>query len=456
MQTESENQPKSKQIDPIFLGPVEIAGYYQHLAAGLRSRGLKAEFVSFSPHPFEYGLANHPSPMISIIGKAWPRSMPSKSWLVRGLSTLPWLFLSHVWGLYAIFHYRTFIFGFGRSLFIYNLDLPILKLLGKTVIMNLGHGSEARPAYLDGSHLTSLGPREPSFYFKHSRIMKRRLAFIEKFSSVIIGSPLSSHFFLRNAFVNWFSIGIPSEQSLEASEPNFSLFREADVQKDHIPSERAVIALHAPSNPIAKGSNAIKLLIHELQREGYPIVLQELSGVTNAQVIEKLRGCDFVLDQVYSDTPLSGLAAEAAAFGIPTIIGTYATHDFDDFFRRLDYKPSIYVLPGKMKETVRDCILNPEVLLSCGKAAKNFISQEWSAIKVADRYLLLITGEVPETWMSYPSESQYVFGACQSKKTTKQIITGIVSQYGIHGLNLSDRPDLVNQLINCGLLHHES
>ena len=41
----------------VFVGPVEIAGYYSGLAAALRDLGVDAVAVDLSRHPFRYGEA---------------------------------------------------------------------------------------------------------------------------------------------------------------------------------------------------------------------------------------------------------------------------------------------------------------------------------------------------------------------------------------------------------------
>ena len=42
------------------------------------------------------------------------------------------------------------------------------------------------------------------------------------------------------------------------------------------------------------------------------------------EVIEALRNCDFVVDQVYYDVAISYVATEAAFLGKPSVIGSYA------------------------------------------------------------------------------------------------------------------------------------
>ena len=136
----------------ILIAPIEVAGYYTNLNKGLKSLGVKCDYVTFDHHPFGYG-GESLSPCLIRLAKRCNRSKFNQ--ITNPLSSLcqrlAFEFLVGLWGIYAIFKYDIFIFGFGRSLLRWNIDLPLLKILRKKTISVLGHGSEARPAFIDGS-----------------------------------------------------------------------------------------------------------------------------------------------------------------------------------------------------------------------------------------------------------------------------------------------------------------
>jgi glycosyltransferase involved in cell wall biosynthesis len=348
----------------------------------------------------------------------------------------------------AIARYNTFIFSFGQSLFPgTNFDLVILKWLRKRVIMNIGHGSEARPAYLDGVHLTGRGARDPKFYFKSAKKMRAHIRFLEKYCSVIIGSPLSSHFFSSTSFVNWFEVGIPAGE-ISASDAN-ELPREgrSRSRKESKSNMAQVTIVHAPSAPLAKGSREIRSAIESLKRKGWDISLVELINVPHRHVLEALANCDFVVDQLYSDSPLPGLATEAATFGKPTILGSYALEQFVQYAPKRLRACSFAVHPSNLRDAIEHFLAHPDEAVKMGRLARDFVETEWSNRAVALRYLSLIQGAFPENWLVDPLAVIYAHGACQSSNITAETVHQMVTEYGQAGLFLDGRRDLIEKLL---------
>lgn len=445
------NGPKKRV--KLLVAPIEVSGYYSALARGLSEAGLSTDFVTFVPHPFAYRTEEKRTWLFRFIRRVFSFVRKEGPFALRLLSALPWLISVHLWSIFAIFKYNTFIFAFGQTLFPgTQLDLPILKLLGKRVIINVGHGSEARPPYLDGTYLLQSGARSPEFYEQTTRKMRRKVQFLEKYSSVLIGSPFSSHFFARKPFVNWFELGIPAQMESCPKTGAPEVEAVLDSQRIEKTKHSEFRILHAPSAAIAKGTDAIRAAVAALQDDGWNVKLDEVHGVPNEEVLRKLARCDFVVDQMYSDTPLSGFATEAAVMGKPSVIGSYAGDPFKKTIPIRALPPSLVVHPDELKAGIQFFLQNPDKMKEFGRQAQAFVSKNWQTTAVAERFVALILDQAPTEWFVDPKSLVYVKGACQSEHVSAQILADLVGKFGVDGLHLQDRPDLVAALRLNGLL----
>ena len=68
-------------------------------------------------------------------------------------------------------------------------------------------------------------------------------------------------------------------------------------------SEAKRIVLHAPSNPLIKGTPIVRAAIKKLKTEGYDFEYIELSGIEHSKVMEILRKAHIVLNEFYAFVP---------------------------------------------------------------------------------------------------------------------------------------------------------
>jgi hypothetical protein len=193
-------------------------------------------------------------------------------------------------------------------------------------------------------------------------------------------------------------------------------------------------------------------IIDELLKEGYEIEFIELHGVSNAKVIEELQRCDFVIDQVYSDSPMATFSSEAAVFGKPAIVGGYYSDQFKIDNPDQEIPPSLYVMPENIKEAIRSLIVNKSLRLRLGKQARKFIQDHWNKEQVAINYLHLLNKTFPKNWESEPFKLNYYWGWGLSKENWYSKVQGYVSLFGQDALFLDHNPmlkDLVlKEMIN--------
>lgn len=405
----------------ILIGVYEIAGYYSSLKQGMDALGIPSDFVCYKNHKFNYLNRGTDSRWIEL----------SKWFLQKGgrhRMAFPYLVLGYalryLWTLYAIVHYDAFVFGFGQSLWPRNLDLRILRLLGKTSVVYMAHGSEARAPYVDGAQVrdSALDDALMMRLFEETQRIFKLARVVEREANYVIGAPYTSSFFSSSKLVNHYAIGIPCSEDAAL---------QADKEGD---GDSYVHLLHSPSDPTCKGTNEIVAAINELVAEGYPLKLTMLVNMPNDVVIQNIRNCDFVVDQMYSDFLMPGLAAEAARYAKPTLIAGYGLRDIAAALPKVWIPPTYTCQPSKLKAAIRTLAEDKAYRDALGLKAKAFISDRWNSTQVAARYVRILKRDVPEEWFFSPVEFAYLSGFGMSEKRLQTVLRVYKSKFGEAGL----------------------
>jgi hypothetical protein len=411
---------------------MEVSGLASGLVTGFRALGQPADLVLGYNHPFGYETFGG----VSILVDLWARVGGVRSTSKGIFRKVFWVFLHRIVGWIVFIRclpsYSAFIFTFGQSFTGGRLEIRLLRLLGKKVVF-IYAGSDSRPPYLDGVVVpVGLDSRGIARIVQVARKKFRMVRFQEKYANYVVNSPSSAQFHSKK-FINWFSMGIPiSPMELEC--------RSAQ-------SLRGVIRiLHCPSNPLVKGSDNIKAAVESLLRKGLRVELLLVSGQPNSVIREMIKGCDFVVDQVYSDSPMAVFAAEAAGFSKPAVVAGYYAEKITSVVPFEDMPPSLYVMPDELESAIEKMICSPELRESLGRKAYEFIACRWSSVEVARRYSDLLDGNVPESWYFHPSDLNYVGGCGISIDRIKIVVSKIIERYGVEALFLDDQPILKGEL----------
>lgn len=412
----------------IFIGFSEVAGYYTNLTKGFEKLGIAYLFITFGQHKFRYGNteATVAQKVIHyLIHKYTATSKRNPLWIIwfilYGMSRVS-LFL------WVLLRYDVFIFSYNASFFGF-YDLPLLKFFRKKIIY-VYHGSDNRPPYLNGSYIHSGYPLEQIFTLTKKLYEKNKK--VEKYADHIITAPCISQFFNRE-LIQYLAIGAPVDLSY--------------IQDINHTKGTRIKIVHAPSGRKQKGSDDFAQIIKELINEGYPIDYEELFNVPNRVVLEKLSACDFVLDELYSDTTLAGLGTEAAYFGKPTIVGGYY-HDMAKDLKETPLPPSLYVDPAEIKQAIVKLIEDVAYRNELGEQAKKYVDTYWSPKEVASRYLRLFYDDVPEEWLYHPKEVDYFYGWAVSKDDLQKFLKEYIATFGKAGLFLPHNPQLENKILD--------
>lgn len=441
--------PDQKWLKPdltIFIGLREISGYYTNLSRGLRDLGYRVIFVGGELHPFRYG-SDAERAALPLIPRVYENLLIARRDVKKlrrlqlpVLNTLIeiWQIIMFIWSLFIC---DVYIFGYAHSFIKGGYDLAILKWLSKRVIVNMGHGSESRPPYIDGSLRRSDGSWGKLTHLrKQAKFIARRAIRIERYASLVVASPLTSQFLTLPA-ICFFAIGQPVK-------PPTSSTGSSPKQRD------SVKIFHAPSKPIAKGSVEIKKVVTALALEGLNIDFVEVTNRPNADVLAQLQQCDVVVDQLYSDSTMTGIAYEAAELAKPTIVSGYGFHDVAIYSKAMAAPPTLKCTPETFENTLRFYIENQLARIEAGQKAQDFVRSHWSQKSVAAKYKKLISASIEPEWIFNPRDIQYIFGCALKTSDLKNILDQYISKFSVIGLELGHRPDLEEKLFQMANPHH--
>jgi glycosyltransferase involved in cell wall biosynthesis len=284
----------------------------------------------------------------------------------------------------------------GPDSFLSYRELPLLRRLGKQVIY-VFNGSDHRPPYLNGNAVRLMDERGVGWLAKESRRIKRRVQIVEKWADVIVALSSSAQFHAR-PFVHYLALGMPGD------------FPAGDAAIGTSPwIGQGVRVLHCPTDPVSKGTAEVRLAVSAVRLRGHSVDYVEMIGRPNIEVLARIRECDLVLDEVYSDTPMAGLATEAAWFGKPTLVTGYYAREMTDIPLEM-IPPSRFLAPIELVDGLERLVVDQTEREELGRAAEAFVRSRWTASAVATRLLDTIAGGYPAAWLYHPDRLQYIHG----------------------------------------------
>jgi hypothetical protein len=433
----------------ILIAPTEISGYYSSLAIGFRSLNVNSDFFLKFPHPFDYGGESSLTFLLRINRYLFEKVKIFSTKDIDFFKKVIFFFLRIIfqinwilWSLKSIIKYDVFIFGFCRSLLPKNIDLILIRLLNKKIIFNIGHGSEARPPYMNGAfqHLDTSNKKDGKLMIKIIKNQLRSIKKIEALSNYVIGTPYSTSPFARKVFINRYCLGyqiftqnkFTTNSSLTSSNSQRNVFK----------------ILHAPSSPLNKGSEIISTSINSLKLEGYNVELETVQGKNNSEILAEIEKCDLVIDQVYGDLLMGGVVRDAFSKGKPCLVGGYQLNELRELIPQDLVPPTLTCKPYELKQTILDLVEGKLDLKEVGKAGYEYVHIKCIDVEIAKRYLQIINNQIPTSWWYDPGMSTYLFGNGQAEDITKNQIIGLIENYGLSSLGLNRNKKFLQILLN--------
>jgi hypothetical protein len=321
----------------------------------------------------------------------------------------------------------------GKGFSNYPIDYYLLRLFGKRVV-HMYVGTASRPRYMSSYAMGALS-KEPAQKDKNikklarrTRRQQRRVSATSRAATLVIESPLCGHFQTK-PFVNFFKLGVPMNIIDTPPAPEDS---RCDGRKTRI--------LHCPSQPKIKGTDRIKAILTEEALEKLNAELIILTGVPHETVLDEIEKCDFVIDQLYSDSPLAGFAAEAASYNKVPVVGGYGWAELEKTLPPEDIPPTMLCHPDQLLETIEALCRAPSKQTEVAKKLQDFlVDGEWSGKRFAEKLGCVLTGNIPASWMVAPETIRYKHGVGLSEEQVKEIISRLVAYGGISALQLKDK-----------------
>lgn len=416
----------------VFIGLVEVAGYYAGLARGLRELGVSVSHITILKHPY-YGCA--PAHGSWIIGASnWFTRLHSRAqgrritrWPCKPLRWLQVRLLL----LWAIAMHDVFVFSGGVT-FLDRKELPLLKRLGKKLIF-VFNGSDTRPPYMNGWHVST--PASWTEMHAKTARMKRMVIEIERYADACVNHPLSAQFH-EKPFVNYIAVGNPAYLDIAAR-----------AARPEMSASRPVRVLHAPSRAAFKGTARFRAMVARLNARGLALELVELQNRPHQEVLDELARCDFVLDELYSDISLAGFGTEAASFGKAAVVGGYGKAALEQARGTTPLPLDTYCHPDEVEETLARLATDQAWREKCGETARRFVREHWQPRALAEKYLMLIEGTAPAGWFFHPQEIGYFHGWGIEEELLRRRLNEFIATGGVSALHLGDKPRLEQAIV---------
>ncbi|WP_461536853.1 hypothetical protein [Spongorhabdus nitratireducens] len=415
----------------LLIGLSEVAGHYKGLKLGFQRLGLKCTFINLSEHSFGFDLDDQIWP-IRQVQKTDTKRRKAKNPVSKILFSVLQFFLQSILFFRLLPHHDIYIYCANRS-FMAFLDLPILKLFGKKIIYQM-HGCDSRAPYLDGAY--NKGKLLPlKSLYKATYIKKKVMRITERYADIVVNIPPQAQL-CEKRYINWLNIGLCCYPY------NYPIVNDkTDNKKNYIR------VLHCPSRPEAKGTPIIRKSVEKLIKKGLKIDYIELSGVPNIKVIEEISRADLIVDQVYADYAMPGLATEAAWLSKPVLVCGYASTEWKKWMNPVELPPTYYCHPDELDTALFQLVTNKDLRSQVAREMHEFVSKYWKPEQIAKNYLRALFTP-PDNWWLSPGEATYLHGCCISESNLRQGLSDYISKYGAKGLQLADKQGFSDRIRN--------
>ena len=289
-------------------------------------------------------------------------------WRYRPLAlVIPWAVF-----LWAVLRYDVFQFyfdgGFLNRTLGKRLEMPLLKLLGKKIIVS-AYGADVRTEQRTralGAYTccTDCDQRLIACICDETR-GQARLEHVRKYADVTLsmGDMIEYTPGSKNDVFYW------------AIDLNRWPFQGVSL------SSNPVKGVHAPNHPQFKGTKYLIECVDALRKEGYPVELRLVSGLNHEEAMECYKEADIVADQFLIGWH-GNFAVEAMALGKPVVAyirkpQAYLPEGFDC--------PVVSANPDSLKSALVTLIENPQLRVDLGIRGRRYVEQVFSLERVGRR-----------------------------------------------------------------------
>lgn len=334
------NKVKNDEFNVIG-GTIEIANQMNTITRGLKNLGINAKSINYYPSYLNY--KSDYSINLNSINDYNEAINKTKENAIKLISEND------------VFH-----FHFNSSLVLDNSDLPLLKELGKKVIMH-HWGSDVRMY----SKAIKLNP-----YIKvktmDENYIKSKLEYLSTYISDCIVADFELYEYVKDFYKNIHFVN----QAIDLENYKVRNFK-----------NNKLTIVHAPSAPEIKGTNYIIKAIEEL-KEKYDFEFKLVQGMAHEEAKKIYEKADIIIDQILGGS--YGLfSIEAMALGKPVICW------ITDYMREKYPKelPIISANPDNIKEKIEYLINNKEILNDLGRQGREYVEKYHDSNIIAKQIL---------------------------------------------------------------------
>lgn len=333
--------PSEKNRLRVIHGTIEIANQMHTMAEGLKKIGVDAKTLNYYPNYLGYKSDYNLD--INSFKDSNEANIETKKLASKVISEND------------IFH-----FHFGTSLTLDYSDLPLLKELGKKVVMQYW-GSDVR-LY---SKAIKLNP-----YIKvkdmNEEGIKRKLELISKFiPDCIVDYELAEYAKDYHSNVHYTTVAI------DLSKYKF-------IKETH---NKKILIVHAPTSPEFKGTSYILKAIEELKAK-YDFDFKLVQGMSHDEATKIYQQADLIIDQILTGG-YGVFAVESMAMGKPVISW------ISDFMKEKypEELPIISANPDNVKEKIEYAIKNKDMLKEIGIRSRMYAEKYHDMNKISKNML---------------------------------------------------------------------
>jgi hypothetical protein len=149
-------------------------------------------------------------------------------------------------------------------------------------------------------------------------------------------------------------------------------------------TESCPLVIHAPTNPLFKGTEYIEMAVKKLQDEGVRFRYQRVEKMSNTEAMNLYEKADIVVDQILCGS-YGMLAIESMSLGKP-VIG-YIRDDLRTTFPEIP--PIMSANPDQIYDTLKELIRNPVLRNVIGKRGRAYV-EKYHSLKAVTRKLIQI------------------------------------------------------------------
>lgn len=201
-------------------------------------------------------------------------------------------------------------------------------------------------------------------YKKEERRVERVAYLADKYATLSFNHKIDQVSYLNN-YINTF-IYMVDDTLLEGVK--FSLNKKIKI-------------LHAPSNPVSKGTQLVNAAIKKLQLEGYIFEYIELKNKQNTEILKNLACSDIVLNQFYAFLPgVFGIEAMAKRNAV-LMSGDYENLPTDG------KKPWLKTKYWQVYDNLKFLLDNPEKIEEYANEGYEFVKNNYTEKKVREFYV---------------------------------------------------------------------